>query len=619
MNTPSHVDRRLVLKAGAAATVAFVGQGCVSAGAASRSALGFTAVPVSTADALVVPPEYEASIIFKWGDPVGIAGTMPAFKPDASNSAADQALQAGMHHDGMHFFPLNADHSRGLLVMNHEYTDENALHREGSKQASAETVRKSQAAVGVSVIEVQQNTKGHYDQVLPSRYARRIHANTPIEIRGPAAGHALMQTTADPSGTRVLGTYSNCAMGVTPWGTYLTCEENNQAQFGGNKEDAAKVSELHLRYGFMPGAFSSAWWRFDERFDIVKHPNEANRFHWVVEIDPMDPASTPIKRTALGRKRQEGATCTTAKDGHAVVYMGDDAMFEYIYKFVSKDKIAPGGYAANKNILDQGTLYVARFDAGGGGVWIELTQGKNGLTPDKDFASQADVVIKARMAGDLVGATKMDRPEWTAIHPQTGDVYVTLTNNRNRGTEGFPGVDAANPRAGNLHGHITKWREAGGDAAATTFNWEHFVVAGDPSLPDSGTKYPSDKADIFGSADGLHFDAGGLLWIQTDMSGSVMNKGPYTKLGNNAMLVADPSTGQIKRFLTAPVGSEVTGAVVTADRKTLFVNIQHPGEAREGADDPATSSWPDGGPLGQVRPRSATVVVRRKDGGVVGT
>jgi uncharacterized protein len=621
MGALMQTDRRFLLKASAAGVVALWSQaGYASAvTASSGKALGFSGVPVSAADGLTVPPEYEASVIFKWGDPIGLAGNLPAFKPDAGNSAAEQAVQMGMHHDGMHFFALDANNERGLLVMNHEYTDENALHTDGTKTMSAEKVLKSQHAVGVSVVEVRKTAKG-YEPVLPSKYARRIHAQTPMAIAGPAAGHALMKTTFDPTGTRVLGTYSNCAMGVTPWGTYLTCEENNQGNFGGKKEDADKADANQRRYGVVPGQQWAAWHLHDERFDIIKHPNESNRFNWVVEIDPFDPTSTPIKRSALGRKRQESATVTTAKDGRVVVYMGDDARFEYIYKFVSQAKVQKGGYSANKTILDHGTLYVARFDTNGKGQWLELTQGKNGLSADKGFADQGDVVIKARLAADLLGATKMDRPEWIAVHPQSGEVFVTLTNNSQRGDANRPGPDAANPRSKNLHGHITKWREAAGDAAATSFEWSHFVLAGDPSQGDAGTKYPhASQADIFGSPDGLYFDSGGLLWIQTDMSGQAMNKGAYEKLGNNAMLCANVATGEIKRFLVAPSGSEVTGCVLTPDRKALFVNIQHPGESNDGGEGAFNSTWPDGGLMGQTRPRSATVVVRRKDGGLVGT
>ena len=607
----SSPDRRLVLQSGAAFVVALLGPGCATSLIPSPPVLGFTSVPPSAADALAVPAGYQATPLFLWGDPVGIAGQMPAWRPDASNSASEQAVQAGMHHDGMHFFPLGHGGSRGLLVLNHEYTDETLLHSDGIASVTAEKVRKSQHAMGVSVIEVARGAAG-WSVVRPSPYARRIHGATPMRIAGPAAGHASMRTAFDPTGTQVLGTFQNCAMGVTPWGTYLTCEENFHGHFGGPKEAAGSATEDQKRYGTVPGGSWVPWWQTDERFDLTRHPNEANRFGWVVEIDPMDPTSTPIKRTALGRKRQESATCTLTTDGRVAVYMGDDTRFEYIYKFVSRDRVRPGGVVANREVLDHGTLYVARFGEGQG-EWLELSPGKNGLDAAAGFATHGDISIRARQAADRAGATKMDRPEWIAVHPRTGEVYVTLTNNSQRGEPGRPATDAANPRARNLAGHIIRWREAGGDAGATQFAWEFFALAGDPSVPGAGTRYPSPDADAFGSPDGLHFDSGGLLWIQTDMSGQLMHKGELAGLGNNQMLCADPATGRIKRFMTGPRGCEITGCVVTPDRRALFVNIQHPGETSD--DGGSAGSWP----AASGRPRSATVLVRRTDGGIVGT
>ena len=605
-----HPDRRLVLQSAMAAVVAMMGP--VGYAGTSRPPLGFTAVPASLRDAVVVPPEYEYHVLYRWGDPTGIGSSLPAFRPDASNTADDQALQAGMHHDGMHFFPLGSDGRRALLVLNHEYTDEHQLHADGAAPLTAAKVRKSQHAVGVSVIEIERLPSG-WRQVLPSGYARRIHARTPMHIAGPAAGSALLQTAADPSGRVVLGTLANCAMGVTPWGTYLTCEENFHGYFGADKSLGGTSDAAARRYGTTPGGQWVDWYRFDERFDVLKHPNESHRFGWVVEIDPMDPASTPIKRTALGRKCTESATCTLTRDGRVAVYMGDDARFEFIYKFVSRDRVRPGGYAANRDLLDHGTLYAARFDASGQGAWLELTNGDNG------HADQAEVLVHARLGASARGATPMDRPEWVAIHPRTAEVFVSLTNNSQRGAPGRPAVDAANPRASNLGGHIMRWAEAGADAAATTFTWSHFVLAGDPAVPGTDTRYPSPQADAFGAPDGLHFDSAGLLWIQTDMSGQAIGKGTYANLGNNALLCADLATGSIKRFLTGPNGSEITGCVVTPDRSTLFVNIQHPGETSDSGGARANSAWPDGSEPGSARPRSAIVAVRRRNGAAVGT
>lgn len=585
--------------------------GCAGPGATGGAPLlGFKGIPVSTADAIVVPEGYVASVIAPWGEPVGIAGDMPAFKPDASNTAAEQAVQMGMHHDGMHFYPLEGS-NRGLLVMNHEYVDDGLLHRDGVATWSAEKVRKAQAAHGVSVIEVALQ-EGRWQVVRPSPYARRVTAFTPVRLSGPAAGHALMRTAADPAGTRVLGILNQCASGLTPWGTYLTSEENFIFYFSGPAQPDAHGK----RWGLKRGGSGYNWHPHDERFDAEKHPNEPNRFGWLVEIDPMDPTSMPVKRTAMGRAAHEGATVAVTPDGRAVVYSGEDARFEYITKFVSRDRIAPGGAKANAELLDHGRLYVARFDAKGTGRWLPLVHGEGPLVPAAGFADQGEVLVKARQASDALGATKMDRPEWIAVDAARGEVYCTLTNNTQRGTERYPAVDAANPRAGNLMGHILRWKEDG-DFHGETFTWDHFVLAGDPAnaRPEAQGNV---KGDAFGCPDGLWSDARGVLWIQTDMSSGSMGKGELARLGHNQMLAADPRTGEIRRFLTGPAGCEVTGATATPDGRTMFVNIQHPGESPSERSDPLqpskVSSWPDGG-----RPRSATVVIRKRDGGVIGT
>jgi len=610
-------SRREVFKCTAAAVAMLVGSHALGATVSRGKPLGFTGVPVSAGDSLKVPTEYEAQVLYRWGDAVGMKAGSPAFKTDGSNSWEEQSLQAGMHHDGMAFFPIDGNPRHGLLAINHEYTDDGLLHADGMQNWSADKVRKSQAAHGVSVIEIIER-QGQWRVMPGSRYARRITGNTPMAVSGPARGHALLKTVADPAGTRVLGTLNNCAAGRTPWGTYLTCEENWNGYFSSQEKPNADEQ----RYGLRHKGWGYRWHEFDERFDAAKHPNEPHRFGWVVEIDPMDPTQTPIKRTALGRIKHEGATTTLTKDGHAVVYMGDDERFEYVYKFVSRDKVRPGGYAANKDLLDHGTLYVARFDTKGYGRWIPLVHGENGLTADKGFADQGEVLIKTRQAADAVGATKMDRPEWIAVHPQTGEVFVTLTNNNQRGQPGRE-VDAANPRPDNIMGHIIRWREGSGgsgDAAATEFRWMHFALAGDPNA-EKPEHRGNIQGDMYGSPDGLAFDDSGLLWIQTDISTSVMNKGAYKSIGNNMMLCADPASGETKRFLTGPAGCEITGIAFTPDRRFMFVNVQHPGETASERSDPskpqAVSNWPDG-PAGG-RPRSATVVIRRKDGGIVGT
>ncbi len=624
IHTLSDPARRIFVRGGMAAAVtgllAPLLPGCASnpssnpAASSSAPLLGFKSVPVSTADAAVVPEGYVAVALAAWGEPIGVAGNMPAWREDASNSAADQAVQMGMHHDGIHFYPLGDGaqaNRRGLLVMNHEYTDDGLLHPDGMKTWSAEKVKKAQAAHGVAVIEVELGADGRWQMVRPSRYARRFTAYSPFAVSGPAAGHALLRTAADPAGRTVLGTLNNCASGITPWGTYLSAEENFAGYF-----DGGKTLDAHQRrWGLRETGFYR-WPEHDERFDAAKHPNEFNRFGWIVEIDPMDPASTPVKRSALGRGAKEGATVAVTKDNRAVVYSGEDARFEYIYKFVSRDRIASGGAKANRELLDHGTLYVAKFNADGSGQWLPLVHGQGPLTAANGFADQGEVLIKSRQASDALGATKMDRPEWIAVDSKRGEVYCTLTNNSNRGGDKQPGVDAANPRANNSMGHIIRWKEDG-DFDGRSFRWSHFVLAGDKANERADAK-GNVNGDAFGCPDGLWMDGRGVLWIQTDMSTAAMGKGDLAKLGNNVMLAADPASGEIRRFFTGPAGCEVTGVTTTPDGRTMFINIQHPGESPSERSDPAEpgkiSKWPYGG-----RPRSATVVIRRNDGGVIGT
>ena len=612
----SDPSRRLLLKGTAAGvSAALLGPlaaGCAATGPAGNASLiGFKAIPAGMSDAVVVPEGYIAEAMAAWGEPIGVPGQMPPWRPDGSNSAQDQALQMGMHHDGIHFYPLDGS-ARGLLAMNHEYTDDGLLHPDGQRTWSAEKVRKAQAAHGVSVIEVTQRD-GHW-QVVPSRYARRFTAYTPFQVAGPATGHALMKTAADPAGRTILGTINNCASGMTPWGTYLSGEENFAHYFDGGEN----LSADQRRWGLRARSFYR-WPEHDERFDARKHPNEFHRFGWVVEIDPLDPASVPVKRTALGRAAHEGAWVAVTRDGRAVVYSGEDARFEYIYKFVSRDRIAAGGARANATLLDHGTLYVARFDADGTGHWLPMVQGQGPLTAANGFADQGDVLIRSRQAADLLGPTKMDRPEWLAIDQSTREVYCTLTNNSERGAANRPGPDAANLRANNTMGSVIRWREDG-DFDGVTMRWSHLVLAGDPANSRAEAK-GNIAGDIFGCPDGVTLDARGVLWLQTDAHATQMYKGEFERIGNNQMLAFDRSTGQARRFLTGPKNCEITGLTFTPDMRTAFVNVQHPGETPSDRSDPAEpsrfSNWPDFRPGG--RPRSSTVVIRKRDGGVIGT
>jgi uncharacterized protein len=608
----SSPSRRTLLQGSVIASVGSL-FGCAAIAGNAAPLVNFKAIPPGVGDKLVVPEGYTATPVAAWGEPIGIPGSMPAFKADGSNTAAEQAVQMGMHHDGVAYFPIDGSSTHGLIAINHEYTDDGLLHVGGFNNMDAEKVKKSQNAHGLSVYEVALKD-GKWDMVRPSKYARRIPMSTPFTVGGPAAGHAMMRTAADPAGTTILGTLNNCASSKTPWGTYLSGEENFMFYFGGGDN----IDAHQKRWGMRKAGFYQ-WEKFDARFDATKTPNESNRFGWVVELDPMDPSSTPVKRTALGRAAHEGAWVGVTKDNRAVVYSGEDARFEYIYKFVSRDKISPGGAKANATLLDHGVLYVARFDADGRGKWLPLVHGQGPLTIANGFADQGEVLIKARQASDILQATKMDRPEWLTIQTETGWVYCTLTNNSARGQKDQPGIDAANPRANNAMGQIIRWKDDG-DFDGAGFTWNHLVLAGDPTNTRAEAK-GNIKGDIYGCPDGITFDNRGVLWIQTDAHATQMYKDEFKNIGNNQMLACDPKTGETKRFLTGPTNCEITGCTFTPDGKTMFISIQHPGETPSDRSDPTEptkySNWPDfkvGG-----RPRSATVVIRKSDGGVIGT
>jgi uncharacterized protein len=563
--------------------------------------LGFAGIDVSSADTVTIAPGYTATVLIAWGDPVSDG---PAFQHDASNSAVDQAQQWGMHNDGLVYFPINGS-KHGLIVQNHEYTDDVLLFADGNANWTAEKTAKSQNAHGVGIIEVRDRGRHGWEVVRPSAYARRITAQTPIAISGPAAGHDLLTTSADPSGTSVLGTINNCAMGYTPWGTYLACEEN----FNGYFRKTSATNQIEGRYGINASGAGYLWHTTDTRFNVDVEPNEPNRFGWVVEVDPFRPDSTPIKRTALGRLKHEGAWVQEARDGRVVVYMGDDQQNEYIYRYVSADtwkQMLRQGVSP----LDEGTLYVARFNADGMGEWLPLMPDNPALAG----WSQADITINTRTAADLAGGTKMDRPEWIATYPDSLMAVATLTNNSSRTAAN---VDAANPRPSNVYGHIIRWGYDH-DFTGDVFWWDIFALAGDREVPAHGATVNGDK---YGSPDGLYVAPSGRMWIQTDVSGSTQNTGAYAGFGNNQMLCADPITRRTRRFLVGPVGCEVTGVFVTPDERTMFVGIQHPGEAPSGSNDPANpkqySSWPDGDAGG--RPRSSLLLIRKDDGGEIGS
>jgi secreted PhoX family phosphatase len=611
-------------------------------GRPSRKLLGFTGVPVSTADTVVVPEGYTAEVLIAWGDPVGNG---PEFEQDASNSADDQAKQWGMHNDGLVYFPIDGSR-HGLLAQNNEYADEGLLFPDGVANWSEEKTNKALNAHGVSIVEIKRGGHRHLPRwrnrgskndsdwhvVQQSKYTRRITGQTPMRIGGPAAGDDRLKTIDDPTGRRVLGTLNNCAMGFTPWGTYLTCEENFNGYFFRTTTPDSRTP-LERRYGIAPSSGGLRWYTTHPRFNADTYLNESNRFGWVVEIDPFDPHSTPVKRTALGRLKHEGAWVQETKDGKVVVYMGDDERNEYIYRYVSN---LPWKVARRRGInpLNDGILYVARFDADGTGEWLPLTP----ENPSLVSWTLNDILINTRGAADAAGATMMDRPEWIDTFPESLTAIATLTNNNRRGSSppssnnpdgsttagsARPPVDAINPRAINVYGHIITWSYSH-DFSQPTFTWDVFALAGDPAVAAHGSTIIGDK---FGSPDGIYVAPSGRLWIQTDVSTATIDAGDYAGFGNNQMLCADPTTREVRRFLTGPKQCELTGVFVTPDEKTMFVGIQHPGEppdlptGNDSRNDPAApkaySSWPDGDEGG--RPRSACVVITKDDGGEIGS
>ncbi|HLM16057.1 MAG TPA: PhoX family phosphatase [Reyranella sp.] len=613
------LSRRGVLfgLAGTAAATA-LGGGVAQAQKSGPSSFTFTEVPHVNDPTHHVPDDYEVQILIRWGDPV-LPGAA-AYDP-TKQSGAVQALQFGYNNDflGLHPLPLpgpgggSTTGDRFLMVVNHEYTNSNLMlagigeGREARLRADQPQAEIEMAAHGGAVIEIAREGR-RWKVVDGSRYARRIDATTPMRIAGPAAGDARMKTSADPTGTKVLGMFNNCAGGETPWGTWLTCEENFYFYFAG---DGARHPDqvLAKRYG-LGRTVSYAWGKYFDRFNFDKEPNEPNRFGWIVEIDPYDPQGTPVKRTALGRFAHEGCHHAVAKDGRVVCYMGDDSRMEYVYKFVTAKPWNPDDRAANRDLLDEGTLYVARFDDGGKVVWLPLLHGQAPLTAENGFASQADVVINARRAGDLLKATPMDRPEDIEPNRVNGRVYVALSNNSSRKPEQ---VDAANPRAKNDHGHIVEITPKDGDHAATEGTWEILIAGGQPGKHEGAKYHPATSADGWLTCpDNVAFDSKGRLWIATDSA---------EQAGIADGLYACDVTGEgralTRQFFAAPKGAEVCGPIFTSDDRTLFLAIQHPGEGKGSTFETPSTRWPDfkdGAP-----PRPAVIVITKKDGGPIGS
>lgn len=609
-----------------------------------KPVLGFQSIAGSRTDAIVVPENYKASILAPWGTPLNDQAA--AWKADGTNTAQDQANSVGMHHDGTSFYPLNGSNEDGLLCINHEYIDQNALHPNGAtrdaetnRRTIAEEIRKEIYAHGVTVVRVRK-VDGVWEVVANDPHNRRITGATEMDISGPMAGHDLLKTKFSPDGTSARGTFNNCGSGTSPWGTFLTCEENWPGYFANN----AERTEDQIRIGLGTTANQYGWNHLagdeseenDEfgRFDVtptaesalMDYRNEANGHGYIVEIDPYSADSRPVKRTTMGRFRHEACEVGKLTAGKPVVfYSGHDAQNEYVYKFVSAANWDPADanrtdrLAVGDKYLNEGTLYVARFDEDGTGIWLPLTMesiGKKGQPLSDFFGSLSEIILNTAGAADELGATPMDRPEWGAVDPVTGSVYMTMTNNTSRQE-----ANSANPRINNKFGHIVRWDES---ADHKTFTWDIFLF-GSPA--DGGEAINlSGLTDLnqFASPDGLIFDKRGILWVQTDNGADEVTEETNDQMlavipsalvdaNGEAQTVSGSNQTELRRFLVGPNGSEITGLAYTGNNHTFFVNVQHPDNW------PFSNDAQEEAPAGMtVRPRSSTVVVEKVQGGPIG-
>lgn len=698
--------RFLMASAGAVAVAGFgpaLLAGCAAgeavprprAESARRSTLGFRPVAKSVDDVLTVPPGYTARVLIAVGDP--LFDGVPPYRDDGDNAQFD--LRCGEWHDGMEYFGLSATgrpapdgSDRALLAINHEWVSPVFLHPAGPSTPPrlAHEVDVETAAMGVTVLEVARGPDGQFHYVQGSPFNRRVTTLTPIEISGPLRGHRRLRTRYSPDATRTRGTVNNCGTGRTPWGTLLTGEENWAAFFARDADDAGRRSkadnEAFARYGRLPGSPQAYGWdTVPDGSDSYRRWNTSvsgasadgsddyrNEIHgqgYMTEVDPYDPQSVIRKRTALGRFAHEGAAFSRPRAGKPLaVYMGDDARGEYVYKFVSDapwdpaDASAADRIAVGTKYLDRGSLYAARFNEDGTGDWLLLSTRNPTVAGYQryPFADDGEVLLYARMAADGAGATRMDRPEWSAVDPVNGDVYITLTNNSGRqvrGEGGALGVDPANPRAyedrradstaqrGNVNGHILRMAEE--SPAATHFRWDIYLFGAESDADASLINLSGLTADQdFSSPDGIGFGAGtDICWIRTDddamtdrCNGMMLAAAPG-RLGDGRSLELDhtdrsvvthigarPRQNELKRFVVGPVDQEFTGVVETPDGRALFVNVQHPGSGTpvDASAEPGryTSHWPGNmgyGPGGQsARPRSATVMITKDDGGRIG-
>ncbi|MFU1929368.1 PhoX family protein [Bordetella hinzii] len=611
--------------------------------------LGFESLPASMTDACVVPAGYVAHVLGAWGTPLN--DNAQPWDKNGNNSSNDLLNSTGMHHDGMHYFPLQGSSTEGLLVVNHEYIDQGALHPNGPTRVAgkrpAEEVRKEINAHGVAVMHIRKEN-GSWNIVNNSRYNRRFTSATAMKLAGPVAGTDWVKTPFSPNGSQVRGTNNNCGNGTTPWGTYITAEENWAACFVNTAARPAHqvrvgVSATAGRYGWESAANdpSEVLGEF-ARFNVTPTGadatqdwrNEVNGFGYLVEIDPYDPNSIATKRTAMGRFAHEGCAYSKLEAGKPVsFYSGDDSQFEYIYRFVSeavwdpKDAERTDRLAVGAKYLDKGTLYVARFDEDGSGTWLPLTPatvGAGGRTLGDEFGSLENIIINTRGAADFVGATPMDRPEWTATHPGNGDIYLSLTNNTRRNAAS--GTNPPNPRLNNVNGHIVRWHDEPG---STRFKWDIFVFGSSAGADADTNRSGLTAMNELASPDGLAFDDRGILWIQTDNGIDNGRNNDVARTVNDQMLAVIPGaladssgTGpainasnqaDLRRFFVGPNEAEITGFAFTPDYTSIFLNVQHPVNWPAYDTDDATVAT-----TGVVRPRSSTVVIQRADGGKIG-
>jgi len=617
------IHRRALMQSALATGAALLAGGAGTQTEAAEPAGGFVEIPQIAPDAadaqsIAYPAGYSADVVMQWGDPV-LRG---ASKLDIDNqTAASQLQQFGYNNDFIAFMPLprgSKNSDRGLLCVNHEYTNPELMfpgvtYKDHLTQLTDEQLRIEMAAHGHSVVEIRRTEKDgvrSWQPVPGSYFNRRISAlNTQLRISGPAAGDKRMQTKDDSEGLNVTGMLNNCAGGVTPWGTVLSGEENFHYYFTGDTSKSPEAG-AYRRYG-IGGSANYAWDKIEPRFNVENEPNEPNRFGWVVEIDPFDPESKPVKRTALGRFRHEGGSVTLCPDNRVVVYMGDDQYFEYVYKFVSNGKYDPNNPKANRDLLDDGVLYVARFGDDGMVHWLPLIHGRGPLDKSNGFDSQADVLIETRRAASLLGATPMDRPEDVEDAPG-GNVYVMLTKNSHRTPEM---ADAANPSPGNQHGQIIELvlpgPEGAREHAAISHRWEMFLRAGDWHAGQPGEYQKHHPTGWLSCPDNCAFDNQGRMWISTDGAPDAAN---FTD-GLYMCELAGPRKALTRRFFSAPAGAEVCGPCFTPDSETVFVAVQHPGE---GSDFSAPSTrWPNKADS-NLPPMPAVVAINAKAGSKVG-